>query len=75
MCGEGGSGLVYLVRLKNTTMFFALKVSSAVPARLGVGVGVVLLCVNGTDGLLPLLLKNSSTQCVSVLLVRRNVVS
>eukprot|EP00903_Cladosiphon_okamuranus_P006960 g6774.t1 len=26
MCGEGGSGLVYLVRLKNTTMFFALKV-------------------------------------------------
>ncbi|CBN75159.1 protein kinase [Ectocarpus siliculosus] len=26
MCGEGGSGLVYLVQLKNTTMFFALKV-------------------------------------------------
>lgn len=26
LCGEGGSGLVYLVKLKNTAMYFALKV-------------------------------------------------
>ncbi|CAM9538087.1 unnamed protein product, partial [Discosporangium mesarthrocarpum] len=26
LCGEGGSGLVYLVKLKNSTMFYALKV-------------------------------------------------
>lgn len=29
MCGEGGSGLVYLVKLKNTSMYFALKVSES----------------------------------------------
>lgn len=30
LCGEGGSGLVYLVRLKSTTLYFALKVCDGV---------------------------------------------
>ncbi|CAN0200323.1 unnamed protein product, partial [Laminaria digitata] len=30
LCGEGGSGLVYLVKLNDTSMFFALKVQRKV---------------------------------------------
>ena len=56
--GEGGSGLVYLVKLKNTSMYFALKASRAalrvscvsVCVSLCLCVPVYLFCVNVKSG-------------------------